>query len=151
MSFHEKRSLASIISFVLVFGAYFIALHVMRQNGLLEGEGLNRTLGVSILILIVAAIVTNIVLVTLSVTVSFSKDDDDRDFTTDERDKLIELRGCRVSKIATGIGFVLSIVAMSLGLPPNHVVICIVASFGIAAIAGNLTKLMIHRRARLHD
>ena len=64
----------------------------------------------------------------------------------DERDKLIELKGTRVSYISSSSGVALSMLAFVLGQPPL-VMFSLLIFFGlIAQVIGDASRLVLYRR-----
>jgi hypothetical protein len=147
MSYHEKRSVASIVSTLLVFGTYYAAMIWMYQDGRFEGPDAASLIGLSILILIACAIAFNIVVTILfSIVFAIAEGDSHPSFVVDERDKLIELKGLRISAYLVGAGFVLSMAALALGQPVFLVFNFIVSSFAFGDVISNIAKLRMYRR-----
>ena len=64
----------------------------------------------------------------------------------DERDKLIDLRGTKVTYIVSSIGVALSMLAFVLGQPPL-VMFSLLIFFGIfAQVIGDISRLVLYRR-----
>jgi hypothetical protein len=147
MSYQEKRSLASIVSTILVFGAYFTAMLWMVRAGRFEGPDAASLIGLSILILIACAIAFNIVITILfSIVFAITEGDPHPSYVVDERDKLIELNGLRISAYLVGAGFILSMTALALGQPVFLVFNFIVSSFAFAEVISNIVKLRMYRK-----
>jgi len=147
MSYQEKRSIASIVSTLLVFGTYYMAMLWMYQAGRFEGPDAASLIGLSILTLIAGAIAFNIVTTILfSIVFAITEGDAHPSFVIDERDKLIELNGLRVSAYLVGAGFILSMAALALGQPVFLVLNLIVSSFAFGDVVSNIAKLRMYRR-----
>ncbi len=68
------------------------------------------------------------------------------DDTEDERDKLIDLRGTRITYIVSSFGVFLSMLAFVLGQPPL-VMFSLLIFFGIfAQVIGDISRLVLYRR-----
>ena len=147
MSYAERRVIASLVSNLLMFGGYFLAVAQMSRAGLFEGAGAGSLLGQAILVLIAGGIVLHIV-VTLALNLGWAIIEGARkpSFIVDERDKLIELKGRRVSEVATGLGVVTAMTALALGQAPFLVFNLIVAAFGAGGLASDLARLRIYRQ-----
>ena len=147
MSYQEKRRIASIISSVLVFGVYFAIVIQMHQEGRFAGANATSLLGKSILLLIVGAIITNIVVTILfNIVSAIAEGESNPSFVVDERDKLIELKGMRISEWVTGFGFALSMGLLALGQSALLVFNVIVCGFALGDVVGSVAMLRIHRR-----
>ena len=147
MSYQEKRSIASVVSTLLVFGTYYMAMLWMYQAGRFGGPDAASLIGLSILTLIAGAIAFNIVTTILfSIVFAIAEGDAHPSFVVDERDKLIELNGLRVSAYLVGAGFILSMAALALGQPVFLVLNLIVFSFAFGDVIANCAKLRMYRR-----
>ena len=98
----------------------------------------------SIILNIAGNIITNIV-INIVHAIKTQKDEEVR-FIEDERDKLIELKGVRVSYIAFSIGVFLSMLTFALGQPPL-VMFSLIIFFSLTAeILGDLSQFYLDRR-----
>lgn len=147
MSYQEKRIVATIVSAVLVFGGYYAVVIQMAQNGRFDGADATALLGKSILVLIFAGIVLNI-LITIAFNILFAiaGKESNPSFVVDERDKLIELRGLRTAFRLTSVGVILAMGALALGYSIFLVLNMIVASFAVGDLIGNIVMLRNYRR-----
>ena len=68
------------------------------------------------------------------------------DDTTDERDRLIELRGDRVSHWVSGGGFVIAIILLATGTAVPFVFGVLFLGCFIGVIVGNVLKLVSYGR-----
>ena len=144
MSFQEKRIITTMVSIALSFGIYFWVISGMYQDGYFEGPDSLSLIGKSILILIVGTIVATIGLIIL--TTIFMSVKEKPEFLSDERDKLIELKGKQISESVSGMGLTVSMVALAMGSSSFFVFHSIALSFGIGSIIGHLAMLRFHRK-----
>ena len=147
MTYQETQRVAGIFSALLVFGVYFAVVLGMFGDGRFEGPEAASLVGKTILIVIGAAILVHIVVaIHFSIVSSAVMGDDKPSYVVDERDKLIELRGARISEWLTGAGFVASIAALAFGQSVFLVFNLIVGAFALGSVASNAAMLMIYRR-----
>ncbi|MES0488413.1 MAG: hypothetical protein ABUK01_00370 [Leptospirales bacterium] len=146
MSYQERNTIANLISSIIVFGLYGMYMFNMYQEGRFDGAGAAALVGKSIFVLICASI-----LVTIAVSILFNIfyaiiTKEKVQSVTDERDKLIELKGMQVSFIAFGVGFVGSMGALALGIAPFMVFLFIMYSMFFGNGLGEIIKLYLYRR-----
>ena len=147
MSYQEKSVIASLITTALAFGAYFIVVSGMHHDGRFEGAEATRQIGKVILIVIGASIVLNIVMQILTnILHAIVTNEQNPSFVVDERDKLIELRGLQLMLFVMGIGFVLSMIMLTIGQSAFISFNIIVFSFALGDVAGNIRRLFLYQR-----
>jgi hypothetical protein len=132
---------------VLVFGIYYAVVIQMVQDGCFDEADATALLGKSILLLIIGGIVLNIIMaIVFNIVFAIAENESQPSFVVDERDKLIELRGLRISFYITGAGVILAMGALALGQSALLVFNLIVASFALGDVIGNIVMLRIYRR-----
>jgi len=146
MSYQEKNITVYISTTLLVFSIYGVMLFGMYQEGRFTEPDATHFLGKSILILIAASIAVNIVVMILFSIINAIVTKECDHPMSDERDKVIELKGMKCSYIVFSIGFVTAMGLLALGSLPIFVIILIVYCMAIGDIAGNLTRLFYYRR-----
>jgi len=148
MSYQEKNITVSLISYILILG-FFLANMVQ----MVQGAGLDQarvfTLWVTVIIAtiivnIVASILTNIVL-SIVHAIKTRSNSTER-FIADERDKLIELKGTRLSYISFSIGVFLSMLTFVFGQPPLVMFSLIIFFSILAELVGGISQLTLYRR-----
>lgn len=147
MSRQETRIVTSMIANSAIFIVYFVIVLGMYQDGRFDGDDAARLVGQSVLILIGAQIVGNIVvaiLVAIGRAIVTGKEEEPD--ITDERDKLIELRALRLSFILFGAAFVGTVTALALGVTYFTAFQMIIVSLAIADFIGNILRLVRYRR-----
>ena len=118
MSYHERKSIAMMVSSVLVFTVYALFLYQKYSNGDFLNADPLRLGAVVLLLLIPLQIVSKIITMILftigdAITVQGNPDIP----IEDERDKLIEQKAMNIAFYVFGIGFLLAMGALALAWP----------------------------------
>ncbi len=147
MNFEVKNTYAGIASTVMIFAIYYIVASGMYAAGRFEGpEGL-ALLGKAILALMAGGIVMHIVMLILAnIVFAIIQRDPKPSFVVDERDKLIELRGLRVSYYVFGAGYVASMIAMAMGMGAFGVFNLLLAFCALSALVEAVLRLVLYHR-----
>ena len=148
MSFQEKNITVSLVNFLLILGFYLFRLFQMNQDGSFISTNVFRLWGIVIVLAIVATIVVTILTHIVSAIIQAIKTNEEPDIEDiqDERDKLIDLRGTKVTYFVSSIGAFLSMLTFVLGRPPL-VMFTLLIFFGIVAqIIGDISRLYFYRR-----
>lgn len=148
MSFQEKNITVSLVNFTLILGFYLVRLWQLNQNDNFDTTRVFRLWG----IIIVAAVVVTIAATILTQIVSGiiqaikTKAEPVIDDLADERDKLIDLKGTKVTYLIYSLGSFLAMLTFPLGQPPL-VMFTLLIFFGVVAqIAGDIARLYFYRR-----
>lgn len=149
MSFQEKNIAVSLTSFSLILGIYLISLFQMIHNGGLNSTSLFRLWGIvialAIFFTIAATILTHIVSAIIEA-IKSGGEDPDIDDMADERDKLIDLKGSKISYSVSSFGVFLAMLSFVFGQPPL-VMFALLIFFGILSqIVGDVSRLLLYRR-----
>jgi hypothetical protein len=148
MSYEEKNITVSLMSYILILGFYLLNMFQMWQ-----AESLNSTKVFSLwAIVIVAGIIANIIggilthIVFAIIYAIKTKSDKEEPSIADERDKLIELKGVKVSYITFSVGVLLAMLIFVFGQPPL-VMFSLIIFFSLAAeIMGDISQIYLYRR-----
>ena len=142
----EKQVLVTSISMILIFVCY--SLFVYYKYIAVNPEILNdfKFWGKALLILIPVTIVAEIILHIIFSIVNKIVTNEDVDTLSDERDKLIDLKAVQISHWIFNAGFMLSMVALAIGMPPYSLFIILIASGFIASIASGMAKIYFYRK-----
>jgi hypothetical protein len=147
MNFEVKNTYAGIASTVVIFGVYFSVVSGMYAEGCFEGREGMALLGKAILTLMAGGILVHVVMTVLaSIVFAVLDREPDPGFVVDERDKLIELRGLRVSYYVFGAGYVVAMVAMALGVAVFWVFNLLLVFCALSALMEAVVKLWLYRR-----
>lgn len=149
MSFQEKNIAVSLASFSLILLFYLIRILQMVQNGNFESASVFRLWGIvialAIFMTISATILTHIVSAVIEAVKTGSNDPDIEDFT-DERDRLIDLRGTKVTYSVSSAGVFIAMLTYVLGQSPL-VMFTLLIFFGVLAqIIGDFSRLSMYRK-----
>ncbi len=147
MNFEIKNIYAGFASTILIFAIYFMVVSGLHAEGRFEGPAGMALLGKAILALMAGGIVVHIFMLILA-TLLFAilQKYPDPSFVVDERDKLIELRGLRVSYYVFGAGFVAAMAAMALGVAVFWVFNLLLLFCAVSALAEGAVKLALYHR-----
>jgi len=148
MSFQEKNITVSLVNFILILGFYLIRVFQMIQGGSFNSTNVFRLWGIVIVLAIVVTIFATILthIVSAIIQAIKTKEEPDIEDIADERDKLIDLRGTRVTYFVSSIGVFLSMLTFALGQPPL-VMFTLLIFFGVVAqIIGDISRLYLYRR-----
>ena len=147
MTYEEKNTWVSIATTLIAFGAFYLYMRGYFSDGSLSGaDGLAffgkavlALIGLSILLTIICTILFNIIY-------AIATNDPKPSFVVDERDRLIELRGLKITSYLTGSGFMLAMLLLALGYGVLLVFNIIILSFAAGEVIGSIYKLAIYRR-----
>jgi len=148
MSYQEKNITISLLSNLLIIGYYLVNVFQMLQEGGLVATRLFSlwvvVIASTIIVNIVGSILTNIVLSIVYAIKTRSKKTEP--FVADERDKLIELKGVKVSYITFSVGVLLSMLSFVFG-QPALIMFGMIIFFSIAAeITGDVSQIYLYRK-----
>ncbi len=147
MSYYYQRRIASLVSTTGLYAIYFwIVIQYYLADRFDAPDGV-AFLAQLILGLIVSAVMVQVVVTTVFTMISAAADGEKRpNLVVDERDRLIELKGIKMSEAITGLGFFSSLIVMALGGSFVFALNLILAGFGFGSILSNLMMLGIYRK-----
>lgn len=148
MSFQEKNITVSLVNFSLILGVYLIRVFQMIQGGSFNSTNVFRlwgiVIGLAVVVTILATILTHIG--SGIIQAIRTKEEPELEDITDERDRLIDLRGTKATYFVSSIGVFLSMLTFALGQPPL-VMFTLLIFFGVVAqIVGDISRLYLYRR-----
>ena len=148
MSYQEKNITVSLVSTLLILGYYLVNVFQMYQDGGLIADRVFRLWAIvivaGIIVNIVSSILTNIA---LSIVHAIkTKTEEEERFIEDERDKLIGLKGTRVSYITFSIGVLLAMLTFVFGQPALVMFSLIIFFSLVAEIVGDISQIYRYRR-----
>jgi hypothetical protein len=149
MSYQEKNITVSLVNFSLILGFFLIRIFQLLQSGGFNSTNVFRlwgiTIALAILVTIFATILTQIISAIIQA-VRTGKEDPKIEDLEDERDKLIDLRGTKLTYLVSSIGGFLSMLTYVVGQPPL-VMFSLFIFFGVVAqIVGDISRLYLYRR-----
>ena len=149
MSYQEKNIAVSLASFSLILGIYLLRVFQMIQAGSFNSSNVFRLWGIvivlAVLVTIVATILTHIGSAIVEA-IRTGQENPKIEDIADERDKIIDLRGTKVTYLVSSIGGLISMLTFVLG-QPALVMFSLLIFFGVLAqIAGDISRLYLYRR-----
>lgn len=146
MSYHEKRAIVHMISSVLITVAYSLYLFQRYRAGGGEFVNVPHFWGLSFLIFILVSIVANIIIsIVFNIHYRIVAKEEEPSFS-DERDKLIELKGARNALYVFSIGVVLSMASLVINMPLYVMFIAIIYSGLVSSVVADITQFYLYRR-----
>lgn len=147
MSKQETRIATGMVTNTAIFIVYFLIIIGMHQDGRFDGDDAARLVGQSVLILIGAQIVGNIVVaIIVAIGRAIVTGKEEEPDITDERDKLIELRALRLTFFLFGAAFVGTVTALALGATLFTAFQMIIVALAASDFIGNALRLVLYRR-----
>jgi len=149
MSFQQKNITVSLANFTLILGFYLIRVFQMIQGGNFNSTNVFRLWGIiialAVVVTIFATILTHIVLAIIHA-IRTGEEKSNVEDIEDERDKLIDLRGTKLTYLVASIGSFLSMLTFVFGQPPL-VMFTLLIFFGVLAqILGDVLRLVLYRK-----
>lgn len=149
MSFQQKNITVSLANFTLILGFYLIRVFQMIQGGSFNSTNVFRLWGIVIALAVVVTIFATILTHIVSAIIHAIRTGEEKpnvEDIEDERDKLIDLRGTKLTYLVSSIGVFLSMLTFVLGQPPL-VMFTLLIFFGVVAqILGDALRLVLYRR-----
>ncbi len=151
MSYQEKRSLSTIAMGLIVTTVYFLIVLVKYNNGDFDTSNMMKLWSIIILVFIPVSVVGNIILqiinrIFLEIGREISGNKEENIDLRDERDKLVELKGTRISLYIFVLGFLLSLTTQLFDLGTSAFFITLL-SFGLlSSILGSVSEIIYYRR-----
>ncbi len=149
MSFQEKNITVTLVSFSLILTFFVYRVFQMVQTDSFTSENIFRLWGIvivlAIIVTVVGMILTHIVS-TIVIVIQTGDEDPDIEDIEDERDKLVDLRGTKITYSITSIGSFLAMLTFALGQSPL-IMFTLLIFFGLVAqVTGDITRLALYRR-----
>ena len=149
MSFQEKNITVTLISFSLILAIFSMRVYQMLQTDSFNSSNVFRLWGIVIVLAIIVTIVGMILThIVSAIVIAIQTGDDDPDIedVEDERDKLIDLRGTKVTYTIASLGTFLAMLTFVFG-QDALIMFTLLIFFGIIAqIIGDIARLLLYRR-----
>lgn len=149
MSFQEKNITVSLVNFTLILGYFLIRILQLAATEAFTESNVFRLwviiIVLAVIVTIAATVLTHIVSAVIEVIKTGEKEPKIEDFA-DERDKLIDLRGTRITYTVSSLGVLVAMLTFVFGQPPL-VMFTLLIFFGVLAqIVGDVSRLLLYRR-----
>ena len=146
MSYREKENIVNIFSGLLITGIFSWIIYQKHLHGTIDLTEDFQTWGILFLVFTGVTIVARIVIYIIFHIINAIATREEDIPAEDERDKLIKLKATRNSHYTFSIGFMMSIIALSVGLPVYWLFIFFVASGLISEIIDNGSQIYYYRK-----
>lgn len=142
----EKEIIITLISMTLIMVLY--SLYVYNKYIAVNPEVINdfRFWGKAFLILIPVTIVTIIIIYIIFFIINKIVTNEDLPQVTDERDRMIELKGIRISHWVFVVGFMLAMASQAFGLKPWVLFVVLFGSGFVSTLAEGIAKICYYRK-----
>ena len=120
MSFQQKNIAVSLANFSLILAIFMIRVFQMIQEGSFNPTNVFRLWGIVIALAVIVTIFATILTHIVSAIIQAIKTGDENpkiEDIEDERDRLIDLRGTKVTYLVSSLGVFLSMLTYTLGQP----------------------------------
>jgi len=149
MSFQEKNVTVSLVNFSLILGFFLVRVLQMIQGGGFNSTNVFRLWGIVIALAVVVTIFATILTHIVSAIIYAIRTGEEKsnvEDIEDERDKLIDLRGTKLTYLLASIGSFLSMLTFVLGQPPLVMFTSLIFFGVLAQILGDVLRLYLYRR-----
>lgn len=149
MSFQEKNIAVSLANFTLILGFFGIRVIQMIQGGSFVPANIFRLWGITIALAVIVTIFATILTHIVSAIIHAIRTGEERpdiEDIEDERDRVIDLRGTRITYIVSSLGVFLAMLTFVFGQPPLVMFTLIIFSGLVAQVTGDAVRLYFYRR-----
>ena len=149
MSFQEKNITVSLVNFTLILGFYSVRVFQMIQGGSFNSTNIFRLWGITFVLAVIVTILATILTHIGSAIIHAIKTGEEKssmEDIEDERDRLIDLRGTKVTYFVSSIGVFLSMLTFVFGQPPLVMFTLLIFSGLAAQVIGDVSRLVLYRR-----
>lgn len=148
MSFKEKNITVTLVNFSVILLFFLFRVFQMILTESFTEENVIRlwviTIILAVVVTIAGTILTHVFSAIIEVIRTGNKEPEIEDFE-DERDKLIDLRGTRITYGISSLGSFLAMLTFALGQPPL-VMFTLLIFFGVLAqVIGDIFRLIYYR------
>ena len=148
MSFKEKNIVVTLVIFTLILAFYLVSVIQMIQSATFEAPNVFRLWWIIIFLAVVVTIVATILTHAAPIIIRAIRTGEKEpgiDDLEDERDRLIDLQGTKVTYLVSSIGSFVAMLTFVSGQPPL-VMFTLLIFFGVLAqIIGDISRLVRYR------
>lgn len=146
MTYQEKKSIVSLFSAILIFGAYCAYRVPQYPKGQPESAEVFRYWGSFVLTLVVVSILAHILIsIIFNMVFRITTGEKEPGFA-DELDKLIDLKAFRNSFAVFIAGFIAAMGSLALEQPSQVMFVILIASGFLSDVTGSATRLYHYRK-----
>ena len=146
MSYREKENIVNIFSGLLITGIFSLIVYQKHLQGEINLTEDIQTWGILFLVFTVVTIIARIIIYIIFHIFNAIATREEDIPAEDERDKLIKLKATRNSHYSFSIGFMMAIIALSIGLPIYWLFILFVISGLVSEIIDNGSQIYYYRK-----
>jgi hypothetical protein len=146
MSYQEKTISVSLFSSILIMVYYLSNIIPMYREDSLSSARVFSLWGMVIALAIIVNILGNILTMIMFSIIDEIREKEEESLIEDERDKLIELKGTKITYIVSSLGVFVSMLSFVLGQPPLVMFSLLIATCFVAEIIGGAFRLFRYRR-----
>lgn len=147
MAYQERKTMAMIISSVIIFTVYVLILNSKYQNGDFSNADPLRLGAVILLLVIPLQIVSKIItMILFTMGQAIAVQGDPEIPIEDERDKVIEQRAMRIAFYFFGGGFLLAMGSIALAWPLSVAFYLLLGSLFASDIGSGIAQFRYYRR-----
>src|SRR5262245_5033371 len=149
MSMQQRNAVVSLVIFSLIFIVFCLRVLQMHLAQTFIAANVFWLWGIITLVAFVATILGTIIPNNVFVivhTVRTKEEPQESEWLEDERDRLIQLKGTRVSYIVFSLGVLIAMLSFILSQPPLVMFTLLIASGLIAQIVGDVYRLLRYDR-----
>jgi uncharacterized membrane protein len=146
MTYQEKQNVVNIFSGLLITLLYAYIVYQRHLQGRFDLTEDFHKWGVIFLVFIGVSVVARIIIQIIFHIINAIATREDKTPVEDERDKLVKLKAIRNSYYVFTGGFVISVVALALGMPVYGIFIVFVSSGLLAEIMDNGSQIYYYRK-----
>ncbi len=146
MSYQEKENIVNIFSGLLITGIYSWIVYQRHLHGQYNlTEDISKW-GLVLLVFIGVSVVARIIIYIMFYILNYIATREEDAPPEDERDKLIKLKATRNSYYVFSGGFILSVLALALGMPVYGIFIAFAGTGLLAEIVDNSSQIFYYRK-----
>ena len=148
MSFQEKNISASFVIFTLILGFYLVRVFQLIQSESFNLTNMVRLWATVIVLGIVVTIIGTILTHIGSGIIEAIKTREEPviEDIQDERDRLIDLKGTKVTYVVYSLGVFLAMLTFAFGRPPLVMFSLLILTGLVAQIISDVSRLILYRR-----
>jgi len=146
MSYQEKQNIVNIFSGLIITIIYALIVYQRHLEGRFDLSEDFSKWGVIFLVFIGVSIVARIIIQIIFHIINAIATREEKSPVEDERDKLVKLKAIRNSYYVFAGGFVLSVMALAIGMPVYGIFIAFVGFGLLAEIMENGSQIYYYRK-----